>query len=189
MIEHVDKILSHLHMRHNVAMLLIVDAQVNQFEPPLRVHDADGVLARLRSLVTRARAAGTPVAFIQNDGGEIDPDYPGTPGWELHPDLLPTGEEKVYRKRTTDSFHETGLLEDLRATGVKNLVIAGMQSDYCIDATIRRAVKEGFHVTLVSDTHSTFSFTDEPAAAIIAKQNEALAAIASLNVAAEVTFP
>jgi len=161
-------------------MLLIVDAQVNQFEPPMAVHDGPQILKRLKNLVARARAAHVPIAFIQNDGGEIDPDFPGTPGWALHPELLPVGGEKVYRKTATDSFHATGLLEDLRAAGVKDLVIAGMQSNYCIDATTRRAAQEGFNVTLVSDAHSTFSFTDEPAAAIIQAQNEALGALVSL---------
>jgi len=160
-------------------MLLIVDAQVNQFEPPMAVHDGPIILDRLKRLVARARAASVPVAFIQNDGGEADPDLPGTPGWALHPELLPAGSEKVYRKTTTDSFHETGLLEDLRATGVTDLVIAGMQSNYCIDATARRAVKEGFSVTLVSDAHSTFSFTEEPAAEIAARINQELAQIVS----------
>ncbi len=42
-----------------------------------------------------------------------------------------------------------------------------MQSNYCIDATTRHAVQEGFNVTLVSDAHSTFPFTDELASAII----------------------
>jgi len=160
-------------------MLLIVDAQVNQFEPPMAVHDGPIILDRLKRLVARARAASVPVAFIQNDGGEADPDLPGTPGWALHPELLPAGSEKVYRKTTTDSFHETGLLEDLRATGVTDLVIAGMQSNYCIDATARRAAKEGFSVTLVSDAHSTFSFTEEPAAEISARINQELAQIVS----------
>lgn len=169
-------------------MLLIVDAQVNQFAPPLKVHDAEGILVRLQSLVARARASRVPIAFVQNDGSEIDPDFPGTPGWELHPQLRPAGEEKVYRKTTTDSFHETGLLEDLRAAGVTSLVIAGMQSDHCIDATTRRAVREGFRVTLVSDAHSTFSFTEEPAAAIISRQNQALGAIATLATATEVSL-
>ena len=160
-------------------MLLIVDAQVNQFEAPMAVHDGPLILGRLKSLVARARAANVPVAFIQNDGGEADPDLPGTPGWALHPELLPVGSEKVYRKTATDSFHETSLLEDLHAAGVTDLVIAGMQSNYCIDATTRRAVTEGFNVTLVSDAHSTFSFTEEPAAAISVRINQELAHIVS----------
>lgn len=154
----------------------------------MAVHDGPQILERLKDLVARARAAHVPIAFIQNDGGEIDPDFPSTPGWALHSELLPVISEKVYRKTTTDSFHETGLLEDLHAAGVKDLVIAGMQSNHCIDATTRRAVQEGFNVTLVSDAHSTFSFTDEPAAAIIQAQNEALGALVSLATTEEVAF-
>ena len=169
-------------------VLLVVDAQVNQFEPPMAVHGGPQILERLKSLVKRARAAHVPVTFIQNDGGEIDPDFPGAPGWALHPELLPAGSEKVYRKTTTDSFRETGLLEDLRAAGVKDLVIAGMQSNYCIDATTRRAVQEGFNVTLVSDAHSAFSFTDVPAEAIIDAQNAALGALVRLKKTTEVSF-
>jgi nicotinamidase-related amidase len=169
-------------------VLLIVDAQVNQFEPPMAVHDGPQILKRLESLVKRARAAHVPVTFIQNDGGEVDPDFPGAPGWALHPELLPVGSEKVYRKTATDSFHETGLLEDLRAAGVTDLVIAGMQSNYCIDATTRRAAREGFNVTLVSDAHSTFSFTDEPASAIIEAQNSALGELVPLAKTTEVSL-
>lgn len=143
----------------------------------MAVYDGPQILERLKSLVKRARAAHVPIAFIQNDGGEVDPDFPGTPGWALHPELLPAESEKVYRKTTTDSFHETGLLEDLRAAGVTDLVIAGVQSNYCIDATTRRAAQEGFNVTLVSDAHSTFSFTDEPAAVISSRINQELARI------------
>jgi len=170
-------------------VLLIVDAQVNQFGPPMAVHDGPLILDRLKRLVARARASRTPIVFIQNDGGEVDPDLPGTPGWELHPELTPIGNEKVYRKTTTDSFHETGLLEDLRSSGVTDLVIAGMQSDHCINATTRRAVAEGFDVTLVSDAHSTFSFTEEPASSIIQAQNEALGTLVTLATTDEVTFP
>jgi nicotinamidase-related amidase len=169
-------------------VLLIVDAQVNQFEPPMAVHDGPLILDRLKRLLARARSSHIPVAFIQNDGGEADPDLPGTFGWALHPELLPHGSEKVYRKKTTDSFNETGLLEDLRAAGVTDLVIAGMQSNYCIDATTRRAAAEGFNVTLVSDAHSTFSFTEEPASAIIQAQNEALGALVTLAITDEVTL-
>jgi len=169
-------------------MLLIVDAQVNQFEPPMAVHDGPVILTRLKSLVARARAANVPVAFIQNDGGEADPDLPGTPGWALHPELLPQGGEKVYRKTTTDSFHETGLLEDLRAAGVTDLVIAGMQSNYCIDATTRRAVSEGFNVTLVSDAHSTFSFSEVPAEQMIGDINATLSPLVLLRTTDQVTL-
>ena len=67
-------------------------------------------------------------------------------------------------------------------------MIAGMQSNYCIDATTRRAVQEGFNVTLVSAAHSTFSFTEVPAEAIIEAQNTALGKLVPLAKTTEVSF-
>ena len=52
----------------------------------------------------------------------------------------------------------------------------------------RRAVQEGFNVTLVSDAHSTFSFTDEPASAIIEAQNTTLGELVPLARTTEVSF-
>lgn len=45
---------------------------------------------------------------------------------------------------------------------VCNLLVAGMQSDVCVKASCLGALAHGYHVTLVSDAHSTFPglFTD-----------------------------
>ena len=37
-----------------------------------------------------------------------------------------------------------------------HVIISGMQTQYCVDTTTRRAFSEGYKVTLVSDAHSTF---------------------------------
>jgi nicotinamidase-related amidase len=103
-------------------MLLIVDAQVNQFEPPMAVHDGPVILDRLKRLVARARAANVPIAFIQNDGGEADPDLPGTPGWALHPELLPTGSRSgqavaIMKELGFSDVIDAGAYVDLAAAG------------------------------------------------------------------------
>ena len=64
-------------------MLLFVDVQRNMLEPPAPVPAADPVSAALATLLERARAAGAPVIHIRNNGSEVDPDLPGSPGWEL----------------------------------------------------------------------------------------------------------
>ena len=54
--------------------LLLIDAQVNMFDPANPVAGADALLSRLGQLLARARAAGAPVVFVRNCGGEADPD-------------------------------------------------------------------------------------------------------------------
>ena len=41
--------------------------------------------------------------------------------------------------------------------GIDRVIISGMQTEYCVDTTTRRACSEGYKVTLVSDAHSTFN--------------------------------
>jgi isochorismate hydrolase len=59
------------------------------------------------------------------------------------------------RKTAPDSFHHTELQDILAARSIDELVICGLQSECCVDATTRRALALGYPVTLVSDGHST----------------------------------
>lgn len=135
--------------------LLIVDAQVNMFEPN-PVADATGLLGRLESLVAGARAAEVPVVFIRNNGGAGDPDESGTEGWEIHPDLDPAEGELVVDKWQSDSFSADALRYFVKESGTDSVIIAGLQSDFCIQATARGAAQRGLDVVVVSDAHSTY---------------------------------
>jgi nicotinamidase-related amidase len=156
--------------------LLIVDLQVAMFEsesdPP--IHDAHGLLQRAGDLIARARAAGVPVIYVRHDGGPGDPLEAGRPGWDIHPVLEPAADETIVEKRAPDSFHNTELGEVLAEGGIDKLIIAGAQTDYCINATCRRAAALGFDTTLVADTHSTWGSGGKTAAQIIATYNAEL---------------
>ena len=178
--------------------LLVVDMQLGMFviDPP--VHDAAGVLARVRELLARAREARVPVIFVQHDGPEPDhPLRPSGPGWRIHPELAPRPGETVVRKRFSDAFHETTLQQELAGRGIRQLVMAGIQTDYCVDTTCRRAFSLGYQVTLVADAHTTWdslaywknSGDSLPAAQIIAHHNRVLGdGFATLCDAADIRF-
>ena len=156
--------------------LLIVDLQVAMFEsesdPP--IHDAHGLLQRASGLIARAREAGVPVIYVRHDGGPGDPLEAGRPGWDIHPVLEPAADETIVEKRAPDSFHNTELGEVLAEGGIDKLIIAGAQTDYCINATCRRAAALGYDTLLVADTHSTWGSGGKTAAQIIATYNAEL---------------
>ncbi len=168
--------------------LLIIDAQMDMFAAGSRVFAGEKMLQRLSDLVARARRAQVPVVYVQNNGTEIDPDMPGTPGWEIQPELKPEEGETVIQKWSPDAFHETGLQGVLTGLGVRRLVIAGMQSEYCVNATTRRAHELGYEVTLVKDAHSTYDGGGLSAAQIIAQYNGALGEMVKLEEADKVSF-
>ena len=154
--------------------LLVIDMQVGLVRGG---YQADDLVARLADLVAEARTAGTPVVFIQHE--EDWPTMrPGAPDWQFHPALAPADGELVIHKRACDAFYGTPLRQELAARGVRHLVITGMQTEYCVDATCRRAVSEGFDVTLVADGHTTEDAATLSAAQIIAHHNLTLGQLA-----------
>jgi nicotinamidase-related amidase len=76
----------------------------------------------------------------------------------------------------------------LEQRNVQKLVIAGMQTEYCIDATSRRAAQLGYEVILVEDGHTTFDFEKMTAAEAISRYNAELGSILTVTKSSEIEF-
>lgn len=137
--------------------LVIIDVQVAMFSvPTLPLYNGDELIENLRYLLAGARSAGTPVFFVQHTGSDAGLFGQGKPTWEIDPRIKPLANEVVISKRTPDSFHETPLCEELQKRAVRKLVLAGCQTEFCVDTTCRRAFSLGYAPVLVEDAHSTF---------------------------------
>lgn len=115
----------------------------------------DQMVSRLAGLRERAHRAGAPVILIRHDGSPGDRLEKGSAGWELVEALSPAGGDIVMAKESCDSFHETELSARLAQLGATRLIIGGCMSQYCVDTTVRRAISDGFDVTLIADGHCT----------------------------------
>lgn len=118
---------------------------------------------RIAQLADRARAKGAKVVALQQIGGPMF--EPGAPGTELSHRLRLRPADTVIQKAATDGFYGS----DLEAVldGVDTIVLTGVGTDYCVDATARSAVSRGFDVILVEDGHSTVA---DPEAGLTAEQ-------------------
>jgi nicotinamidase-related amidase len=153
--------------------LLIIDVQMVMFAENDPVYQGEALLAKLKSLLAKARAAGTPVIYVQHSEKNSDL-AEGSPGWQIHPAIAPLPGEPVVHKLHPDSFQGTTLQEELQKRGIKQLIIAGMQTEFCIDTTCRRAYSLGYEVTLVKDAHSTWDTKILKAPQIIDHHNQVL---------------
>jgi nicotinamidase-related amidase len=175
-------------MTGNIA-LLIVDMQICNFDASSPVHGASDLLSKLSALLVRARAAKVPIIYIQHCGPEGAVDQPGTPGWEIHPAIAPLSGDIIVQKRHPDAFQETDLQRELESRGIEELIITGIQTEYCVDTTCRRAYSLNYAVTLVEDAHSTWDTDLLSAPQIIAHHNAVLGDwFASLRKTSEVRF-
>jgi nicotinamidase-related amidase len=169
--------------------LVIIDMQQGMFTDVVAPHRGEEVLQRCADLLARARAARIPVFHVQHDGGEGDILGKGSPGWPHHPAVAPTAGETVVVKRNISAFHGTDFHDRLKKAGVDRLVIAGMQTEMCVDTACRAAKALGYEVVLAADAHTTFDNKVLPAERIVAHHNNALdGAFAELSNAADIAF-
>ena len=153
--------------------LVLVDIQRDYFPGgahPLVAPEAAAGAAR--RVLDAFRASGEPVVHIRHVWDDEDATFmrPETEGVEIHPDVAPAEGELVITKEFPNSFRETALEDELRARGVDSLVLCGMMTSMCVDATVRAAVDLGFDTTVVHDACATcdlqFDGRSVPAAAV-----------------------
>jgi nicotinamidase-related amidase len=153
--------------------LLIIDIQRDYFPGgayPLVGPEAAASAAR-RAL-DAFRASGEPVVHLKHVWDAPDATFmrPGTDGVEIHPLVAPAEGERVIEKAEPNGFLGTSLEATLREAGIDSLVVAGMMSSMCVDATVRAAVDLGFDATVVHDACAApdlaYEGTEIPGAAV-----------------------
>jgi nicotinamidase-related amidase len=153
--------------------LLIIDIQRDYFPGgayPLEGPDAAAAAAR--RVLDRFRSGGEPVVHLKHVWDAPDAPFmkPGTDGVEIHEAVAPADGEPVIEKSEANGFLGTPLEERLRSEGIDELVVAGMMSSMCVDATVRAAADKGFAVTVVHDACAApdlaFGGVDVPGASV-----------------------
>lgn len=153
--------------------LLVIDVQQALCSGQYAAFEIGAVIERINAISAKARAAGMPVIFVQHE--EEDGPLPyGGEGWQLAAGLTVLPGDARVRKTTPDSFHQTNLHQLLRERGVSDVIVCGLQTDYCVDTTVRRAFTLGYNITLVADAHTTLDNGVLTAAQIIAHHNTTL---------------
>lgn len=103
------------------------------------------------------RAKQMPVIHVQHISTRPDAVHflPCTKGIEFHANVQPLRSETIIKKHYPNSFKDTGLLNHLIKNQINHLIIAGMMTHLCVDATVRAAYDLGFGCTVLHDACTT----------------------------------
>lgn len=138
--------------------LLVIDIQRGAFDGarcPVIARAAE-LVNHAVMLVAAARESGTPVVFIQHLDGAGEAFETDTPHGEFHAELAPLPGETVIRKRASSAFENTGLDAALQQLGARQLMVCGLQSEFCVSNTTKAALALGYGVRVAQDGHSTW---------------------------------
>ncbi|MGE4240534.1 cysteine hydrolase family protein [Ramlibacter sp.] len=125
------------------------------------------IAPRINALLDRARAAGVPVVWLRADySHDIIPDSmavklaargiqaecckPGTWGHEWY-GVQPLDGEPVVTKHSYSGFTGTDMQDVLKKLGRKTIVFTGVQTQVCVESTLRDAHAHGYYCVAVQD--------------------------------------
>lgn len=153
--------------RGRTALLSIDMQEEHRQDRRLLVEGFDAVLSNVARLQRSARAYGIPLYhfayMVDMAVGAASPLHPVLPDGRsafsdkddplsaICPEVGPAGDEPLLLKTQASAFAAGDLAGMLRMRGVEWLVVAGVWTEACIDATVREAVLRGFRVILVKD--------------------------------------
>jgi nicotinamidase-related amidase len=138
--------------------LLVIDIQNDYFPGgAMELEGADAAGAKAAAAIAKFRKEGKPVLHVRHLSVRPGSTFflPGTMGAEIHAAVKPAGGEVVIEKNFPNSFRATNLERVLKDSGVKNLVVAGMMTHMCVDASVRHAADLGYQLTLLGDACAT----------------------------------
>ena len=138
--------------------LILIDIQNDYFVGgKMELDEPDWAADNAKLILDRFRQDGFPIIHIQHIATSTTATFflPSTIGADIHEKVLPLPTEKKIVKHFPNSFRETELLDYLKSNKIENLVICGMMTHMCIDATTRAAKDVGFNCLLIGDACAT----------------------------------
>lgn len=141
--------------------MLIIDLQKAIDHPSWGERNNPEAEANVAALLSAWRTTGRPVYHIRHDSTEPESHYrPGQPGHDFKPEVQPQPGESVIGKQTNSAFIGTGLEAKLRTAKHAPLIVTGVVTNQCVEATVRMAGNLGFETYLVEDGCFTFGRKD-----------------------------
>ena len=122
--------------------------------------ETEKLLEKIAYLQDQARKQQIEIIYIQH----IEtPEALTSEDWQLSPLLKRQADEKVFQKRYNSIFKETGLKEYLDQQGIEQLVLCGMQTEYCVDTSVKVGFEYGYKLVVPEGAVTTFDGEDIPA--------------------------
>lgn len=110
-------------------------------------------ITNVQLLLHAARKKHIEVIYVQHDDGyELTK---GVEGFDFYQAFAPEPEEEIYEKHVNSPFKESGLLGYLKSKNEKQVMLVGLQTDYCIDATVKCGFEHGLEMIIPAYCNTT----------------------------------
>lgn len=134
-------------------VLIVIDTQKGIMKSDVYAFDA--LVSNIKELIESARVNNIEVIYVRHqdkDGGEL---VKGSDAFEIYEPFAPMIGEKIFDKKVNSAFKKSGLLDYLKGIKERELIVTGLQSEYCIDASVKCGFEHGFQIIVPAFANST----------------------------------
>lgn len=135
-------------------ILLVIDMQKGLVDEDL--YDYESFTENVKKLIDAARDNNVEVIFFRHDAGPGSGFSAGDESFEIAEGFEPAPGEKVFDKTINSCFGNKEFKAYMKQQEDRRLMIAGLQTNYCIDATVKSAFERGYEVIIPEGSNSTF---------------------------------
>lgn len=133
--------------------LIVIDIQEGLVKA--NPYDAKNLIENTKAIIQHFRDQNMEVVFIRHSEAE-GLLATGSANWQIHHELKPQENEKIFNKYYNSIFKDTELKEYLNNKNITDLTFVGMQVEFCIDTSLKVGFEYGYNLTIVEDAVSTF---------------------------------
>lgn len=133
--------------------LIVIDVQKGIVEE--RLYNFTNFLLNNQKIIAAARENNIEVIYVQHDDGPGSGFTYGDDFFEISEFFAPKENEKIFVKIISTAFGNKDFADYLESEGDDTLIIIGLVTNYCIDATIKSAYERGYNIIVPAGTNST----------------------------------
>lgn len=135
-------------------ILFVIDIQKGITDN--RLYNFKQFINNAKTIIDTARNNNIEVIYVQHDDGPDTGFSVGDEEFEIYDDVKPNKDEKSYYKTVNSCFGNKELATYLDNKKEDTLIIIGLQTNFCIDASIKSAFDRGYKVIVPQGANSTF---------------------------------
>ncbi len=145
--------------------VLVIDVQEDfigkSAHPSRQYKNSDNIIEAMNRVIEEARVRNYRVVYIRQEYEGIWAQFlsktlfggrglPGRPGTQIDKRVMMVSED-IFTKRIGDAFSNPALSDFLIANQVDELLLVGLDVQYCVHATAQGALNRGYKVSVATD--------------------------------------
>lgn len=134
------------------SVLLVVDVQEGLMED--HPTNEENFIKNVKDLIKLWRNQNKEIIFVQHQDKEDL--VPNSNRWQIYHELHIQSEDKMIDKKFNSAFLHTDLDAYLKSKHIHTIVLVGMQTEFCVDATCKSAFEHGYSIHIPEGCVTTF---------------------------------